>query len=195
MKFVNYSNLEFQSGLVVLEPFEECVGKLVGVQGKKRTVSRLNTSLLCEVPRYIQSFANLKDLEDHIKVGNHRFSSEITSMDSVKAYTDLVQTSSHSKTFSAGKTPTVSSSDHQVYNSTLIPHFNKNGWAIPKRQNAFFTLEQRNFLYKEFMISEKTGGKTTTDKVVKKMKTKHTIGGKKLFAPEDYCTCEEKCSI
>ena len=28
------------------------------------------------------------------------------------------------------------------------------------------------------MISEKTWGKTTTDKVVKKMRTKHTIGGK-----------------
>ena len=148
VKFVNYSNLEFQSGLVVLEPFEECIGKMVGVQGKKRTVSGLNTNLLCEVPRYIQSFANLKDLEDHIKAGNHRFSSEITSMDSVKTYTDLVQTSSHSKTFSAGKTPAISSNDPQVYNSTLIPHFNKNGWAIPKRQNAFFTLEQRNFYTK-----------------------------------------------
>ena len=40
-KFVNYSYLEFQSGLVVLEPFEECVGKLICVQGKKRTVRGL----------------------------------------------------------------------------------------------------------------------------------------------------------
>ena len=30
-KFVNNSNLEFQSGIVVLEPFEECIGKFIGV--------------------------------------------------------------------------------------------------------------------------------------------------------------------
>ena len=36
-KFVNYDNLEFQSGFVVLEPFEECTGKLIDVQGKKNS--------------------------------------------------------------------------------------------------------------------------------------------------------------
>ena len=40
--------------------------------------------------------------------------------------------SSHSKSISAGKTPAISSNDLQVCNSTLIPHFNKNGWAITK---------------------------------------------------------------
>ena len=50
------SNLDFQSGLDVLEPFEECISKLIGVQGKK----------------------------EQLEGGNHRFTSEITSMDSVK---------------------------------------------------------------------------------------------------------------
>ena len=98
-KFVNYSNLEFQSGLVVVEAFEECVGKLVGKEAKKRTTNRgLNKNLFCEVPGCMLSFANIKDLESHIEDGNHRFTSEITSMDSVKTYyADLIQTSSHRK--------------------------------------------------------------------------------------------------
>ena len=59
--------------------------------------------------------------------------SEIASMDSVKTYyADLIQTSSHSKTVLAGKAPTISSIDSEVHNSSLNPHFNKNGWAIPK---------------------------------------------------------------
>ena len=33
---------------------------------------------------------------------------------------------------SAGKAPTISSIDPEVRNPSLIPHFNKNGWAIPK---------------------------------------------------------------
>ena len=39
-KFVNYSNTEFQAGLVVVEAFKECVGKLVGAEAKKRTTNR-----------------------------------------------------------------------------------------------------------------------------------------------------------
>ena len=38
------------------------------------------------------------------------------------------------------------------------------------------------------MISEETRLKTTADKVVKKMRTKQTVDGKKLFAPKDYLT-------
>ena len=76
--------------------------------------------------------------------------------------------SSHSKTISAGKTPTISSNDPQVRNSTLIHHFNKNGWAIPKRQNAHFTFEQRNFLHEEFIIGEETGRKILLIKLLKK---------------------------
>ena len=53
-------------------------------------------------------------------------------------YADLVQTSSHSKTISAGKAPAISSIDPEVHNSSLIPHFSKNGWAIPKQQNTRF---------------------------------------------------------
>ena len=30
-KFVKNSNLEFQSGIVVLEPFEECIDNFIGV--------------------------------------------------------------------------------------------------------------------------------------------------------------------
>ena len=74
-KFVNYSNLEFQSGLVILEPSEECISKLIVDQGKKRTGRGLNSNLLCEASGCIQSFANLKDLEDNIEAGNHRFTS------------------------------------------------------------------------------------------------------------------------
>ena len=33
-KFVNHNKLEFQSGRVVLEPYQECIGKLIGVEGK-----------------------------------------------------------------------------------------------------------------------------------------------------------------
>ena len=100
---------------------------------KVRTVRGLNTNLLCEVPGCILSFVNLKDLEDHIEAGNHRFTLEISIMYSVKTcYANLVQTLSHSKFVSAGKTPRISSNDPQVRNSTLTPHFNKNGWAIPK---------------------------------------------------------------
>ena len=41
------------------------------------------------------------------------------------------------------------------------------------------------------MIGEETGQKTTADKVVEKMRTKHTVDGKKLFAPKDYLTREQ----
>ena len=57
-KFVNYSNLEFQSRLVVVAAFEECVGKLVGKKDKKRTTNRgLNKKLFYEVPGCMLSFA------------------------------------------------------------------------------------------------------------------------------------------
>ena len=72
----------------------------------------------------------------------------------------------------------------------MIPHFNKNGWTIPKRQNTRFTFELRNFLYAEFMIGEETGQKTTVDEVVEKMRTKHTVDFKKLFEAKDYLTLE-----
>ena len=84
-KFVNYSNTEFQAGLVVVEAFKECLGKLVGTEAKKRTTNRgLNKKLFCEVSGCMLSFANIKDLESHMEYENHRFASEITSMDSVK---------------------------------------------------------------------------------------------------------------
>ena len=159
---------------------------------KVRTVRGLNTNLLCEVPGCILSFVNLKDLEDHIEAGNHRFTLEISIMYSVKTcYANLVQTLSHSKFVSAGKTPRISSNDPQVRNSTLTPHFNKNGWAIPKRQNAHFTFEQGSFLYEEFLIGGETRQKTTADKVVERMITKCTIDGKKLVTPKDYVTHEQ----
>ena len=68
------------------------------------------------------------------------------------------------------------SNDPQVSNSTLVPRFNENRWAIPRRQNARFTFEQRNFLYEEFIIGEETGQKTIADKFIKKMGTKYTTG-------------------
>ena len=73
----------------------------------------------------------------------------------------------------------------QVHYSTLILHFKQNRWAIPKCQNASFILEQRNYSYEEFIIDEETGQKTTVDKVTGKMRTKHTIDGKKLFVPNE----------
>ena len=89
-KFVNYSNLEFQSGLVVVEAFEECVGKLVGKEAKKRTTNRgLNKNLFW---RYHDVCCHLQTLniESHTEDGNHRLTSEIISMDSLKTYTRVL---------------------------------------------------------------------------------------------------------
>ena len=96
---------------------------------------------------------------------------------------------------SAGQTPTVSSNDPQVDNSTLITHFNKNGWytqsnkmhVLPSSKEIFHTI---SYEFCEIYNRWRDRAKNTTE-VVEKIRTKQTIDGKKLFAPKDYLTHEQ----
>ena len=45
------------------------------------------------------------------------------------------------------------------------------GWAIPVRKHTRFTTKQKDFLHEEFIVGEVAGRKTTTEKVLFKMRT------------------------
>lgn len=197
-KFVEYSGLEFTSGVNVIKSFDECMSESEVPVTKKRKYNsnrldrKICNMLLCTQRNCIATFQTKDELEDHIKCGNHQDPNRVTSIDYVKSeFANLVQEQSHNISVIT-EIPEIL---NEVSSLSLSLHamFKTDGWALPKRSNKRFTYKQKKFLYDEFMMGEESGRKTTAEKVVQKMR-KATVNLKKMFATDDYLTQQQVTS-
>ena len=145
-KFIEFSKLEFKSGLTELEPFKECPGKIVGTRSEKRKDRGLNTVLFCQDPGCILSFQSELGLLQHMQSGNHQSSTEKTSMDCVKTYyADLVQKSSHSKSIITASSTSIPSSDPQAKKFITTCAFQSERLGHTKEAKCSFLFQAETF--------------------------------------------------
>ena len=192
-KFIQYSDLQFQSGVNVIEPFDDArATTATSDHGKTRKDRILSTIVFCPEPQCMMTFNNQKELHVHINSNKHESSSSNTCMDIVKNhFADLVQQSSHNKTIISNCVQSTLKSSTSKLNLDAISNFISLGWALPSRSVKRFSYKQKLFLYEEFMLGENTGRKTTPEKVVEKMRKIRNKEGVKHFMPNEYLTAQQ----
>ena len=106
----------------------------------------------------------------HLLQDTHSFASKTTSMDIVKNHFDeLVHQSSHKITASINQPSHSGSAKRTILNKlNELNEFEKQGWALPKKNVTRFTYWQRKFIYDIFTQGEDTKKKITPEKVVLK---------------------------
>ena len=95
-KKINYSDLTFKSGLIVLVPFKSSIQQ-TGTFSTKKCLDRNSCNLhFCTKIGCIDTFSSQEELEMYLLQNNHSFASKTTSMDIVKNhFSELVHQGSH----------------------------------------------------------------------------------------------------
>ena len=84
----------------------------------------------------------------HLLQDTHSFASKTSSMDIVKnRFTELIHQGSHKITGSNDQPSSFGSEEKTI----LLNEFEKQGWALPKRNITRSTYRQRKFIYDTFM--------------------------------------------
>ena len=194
-KDIKFFELEFVSGLTIVEPFEgsENTSASVGKQ-RQRKDRCLNTGVFCNEPTCLMFFENEADLENHKSENTHQTHNTPTTMDSILLHhADLLIQSSSSKSIGRIEARRVDMDDRRG-SFSLDKKVDEAGWGIPVRKFVRFTPKQKRFLYEEFMNGERTGSKTTPEKVLIKMRTTRDNNNSKLFNSKEYLSRQQVIS-
>ena len=104
-------------------------------------------------------------------------------MDIVKNhFAELVHQVSHKITGSINQPSSSASAKRTI----ILNAFEKQGWALPKRNVTRFTYRQRKFIYNTFIQGKETKKKTTPEEVVPMMRTLRHSDGSKFFKPHKF---------
>ena len=116
----------------------------------------------------------------------------MTSMGIVKNhFAELVHQGSHKITGSINWP----NSSGSAGRTTLLNEFDKQEWALPKRNVTRFTYQQRKFIYNTFMQGEETMKKIIPEKVVLMMRTMRHSDGSKFFKPQKFINKDQIKSL
>ena len=121
-KNVDYSNLTFKSGLIVLVPLKTSIQQTRTFSSKKR-LDRDSCNLhFCTKTGCIDIFSSQEELEMHLLQGTHSFASKTTSMDIVKNhFAQLLHQGSHKITGSINQPSSSGSAERTI----LLNEFEK----------------------------------------------------------------------
>ena len=191
-----YSDCDFQSGLIVRKPFHstENIASITDIPTstpkRGREDRQLCTLYFCPENGCKCSFNEKREYEVHLLEGIHEIIKDHGSMDTVK------------KNF-VSKMKAITQSTRDIYSSEahiadidltsackeipLMSVFSRPGWALPIRNTFRYSYEQKIFLYNVFKEGEETGKKMSPEQVHMKMR--------KQFSANQYVTVQQIKSL
>lgn len=192
-KRVGYYDNDFSivPAVTVLEPFEQAVKSQDSMTASKTRADRVYCDkVFCIEPGCTDSFSTALELAEHIGHGKHNsiISESLTSMDKVRiTYGQRISTSAMAHACIAE-----SSYSFNPDMSTHAEYVSSQGWALkPKRKVRRLNVRQKDFVLGCFLDGERTGKKTTPEKVAALMRTKEDQEGTKMFTTDEYLTREQ----
>ena len=194
-KRVEYSEVEFASGVEIVSPFVSNKNANQQTMASSQRQDRAYSDLLfCTVPGCKDSFRTVEDLDDHLTDGNHTICEPLTGMDRVRSlYAQRINTNAMAHTSGIGRNLIGSGLDAQESRHALL--VNSEGWALKKkRKSSRLSPKQKNLVLDCFLTGERTGKKLTAEKVASMMRSKVDERGNKMFTPEEYLTKDQVLS-
>ncbi|CAF3847258.1 unnamed protein product [Rotaria sp. Silwood1] len=198
LKLPTFEELQFKSGLTVISQFPPLFSQGTKLNPAKQSSqqrkpsSKKSSVLFCSDLHCVLTFADTKELEQHIKVNQHEYfqeNAEVQSLpiiekakiyfiDHLKGATNIINSTTHSTTSSS--TSSVTKKSHS--NSIWIAR----GWAQRKRSiRISLSIQQTKFLDQLYERGEKTK-KKVSPAVADLMRTEIDNKNNKLFRPHQY---------
>ena len=197
-QFIPYSELTFHSGLEVKSAFAttESVIEKPKQMFKKRKDREICNIQFCPISGCISTLESEIELLQRLADEEDKFNESTSGMNRVRqTYSEVILASSNlHQSVSTSDLETLPA-EYVLSRCKSLSFFSEMGWALLKRKITQFTYEQEKFIYDEFMSGEKTGKKTSAEKVVAKMRVLREESGKKVFIPKDYLLVDQVTSM